>query len=157
MTETDNAELAERIAAFGKVVLFDDDERSHHLSDKDRDRIVAALRCPAPRVSEEQVALIIWGLEVDQSCSDCACPREPDCACWLATIESARTVISLFAGEALGIPTGELQRIAGILTCERMLFSRPAEIEAKIDGRIKALESEIERRAAIAKATDEGK
>lgn len=42
--------------------------------------------------------------------------------------------------------TSELQRAVGILMCERMLVSRPADVEAKIDVDIDRLNLEIRRR-----------
>lgn len=46
------------------------------------------------------------------------------------------------------VPTAELYRVAGIMQCERMLYSRPADVEAEIDARIAAIEAEIARRSA---------
>jgi hypothetical protein len=47
-------------------------------------------------------------------------------------------------------PTAELYRVMGIMQCERMIYARPADVEAKIDARIAEIETEIARRVAIA-------
>jgi len=52
------------------------------------------------------------------------------------------------ASALANVSTHELQRAAGILRCERMLMSRPPEIEAEIDQHVAMLEAELQRREA---------
>ena len=54
------------------------------------------------------------------------------------------------SNEDLGkVPTIELQRAAGIMKCEQMLYARPAHAEAYIDALIARIEAELERRKMV--------
>lgn len=53
-------------------------------------------------------------------------------------------------------PIEALHWECGILMCERMLYSRPDDVEAKIDARIEELKAKIEKRENATRAQAKG-